>query len=71
MKQTKSTFGTIGNVKLAEARDRECPGQLPRAIGTEVEKDYGIAVLDRGYRFGVFTHDRNRLDELIRNASFV
>src|SRR5207245_4717 len=52
-------------------RAREGTRDLPRPIGSEVEKDNGVAIMDRAQRLPIGTHDHRRLDELIAFVSRV
>src|SRR5262245_30630021 len=46
----------------------EGSGDLPRAIGPEVEKDYAVAVLNSRRGLALVVDDDNRLDELVGHA---
>src|SRR5688572_3158155 len=70
-KTNKLNSRTIGNWKLAKARDSKGAGKLSRPIGAEVKEEHSITVLDRSYRLTVVAHKRNWVNKLIRNPALI
>src|SRR6185295_900597 len=59
------------HVKLSEAGDRQGSRKLTRAVGPEVEKDNGIAILYCCYRLVISSNDNRRLNKLVSNSPVI